>query len=125
MSYLVSKERMISALEKNGGLITLTARTLGISRQAIHKRIADCDDLREKLQEIRALDLDISEAELRKAIRDGHGWAVKFILQSLGRDRGYVTRSETTGPDGGPVQLDFTNVSDDDLNRFIDALEGE
>jgi hypothetical protein len=38
--------------------------------------------------------LDTAEIALREAIGRGEGWAVTFVLSTLGRDRGYITRSE-------------------------------
>jgi len=123
MGCRVSKKHLIATLQKTGGLISLAARELGISRQAIHKRIADDDSLREELNEIREVDLDIAEAKLKQSIRKGDAWAVRFYLQTLGRERGYVTRSETTGADGGPVRVDLSSVSDADLAKLTAAVE--
>jgi hypothetical protein len=67
---------------------------------------------------------DIAEGQLVKSIKKGQAWAVKFWLTTKGRDRGFVTRTEQTGKNGGPIQhvpIDpavLKGLSDDDLDRF-------
>jgi hypothetical protein len=82
------------ALEKNDGLITQTAKALGISRQALSKRIHKNKDLELFLESVRDSTLDIAESQLFKAIRSGKAWAVCFYLKCRGKKRGYVEKQE-------------------------------
>ena len=58
-------------------------------------------------QECRGELVDYGELALRRAVVDGEPWAVGLVLKTLGRDRGYVERTENmvTGKDGGPVTM--------------------
>src|SRR5262249_47685366 len=42
--------------------------------------------------------VDTSEAALRRAILDGESWAVRFVLATLGEDRGYGKPSDSEKP---------------------------
>ena len=82
------------ALEKNDGLITQTAKALGISRQALSKRIHKNKDLESFLEGVRESTLDIAESELFKSIRSGKAWAICFYLKCHGKKRGYIEKQE-------------------------------
>jgi len=82
------------ALEKNDGLITQSAKALGISRQALSKRIHKNKDLELFLESVRDSTLDIAESELFKSIRSGKAWAICFYLKCHGKKRGYIEKQE-------------------------------
>lgn len=44
--------------------------------------------------------VDIARTQLHKDLLKGKQYAVSFVLKTLGRDEGFVERSELTGPDG-------------------------
>lgn len=50
--------------------------------------------------------VDLGELALYKQVQNGEAWAVTLLLKTLGKDRGYVERSEHTGKDGGAVEHD-------------------
>jgi len=52
----------------------------------------------------------MAETELYRAIRDGKDWAVKYILSTKGKSRGYVERQEVTGADGGAIIVDWDSI---------------
>jgi len=91
---MVTDRRLLTALEANGGLVTLTARQLGITPQAIHRRAARKPKIRQAILEAREAMLDEAEQQLRAAIGRGEPWAVCFALKTIGRSRGYIERSE-------------------------------
>jgi hypothetical protein len=45
-------------------------------------------------------------------------------LKSKYKNRGFSTRVETTGVDGGPVVLDVTKMSDEELRRIVGDESG-
>ena len=86
--------QITEALEKNDGLITQTAKALGISRQALSKRIHKNKNLELFLESVRESTLDIAESELFKSIRSGKAWAICFYLKCHGKKRGYIEKQE-------------------------------
>jgi hypothetical protein len=61
----------------------------------------------ELLQEI----LDKAEDNIFGAVAKGDVNQSQFVLKTLGKDRGYATRQESTGKDGGPVTLGDININ--------------
>lgn len=96
--------QLADALRKARGIKAAAARSLGCDRETVVnycKRYpsvaAVCDEQREVL-------VDIAEGKLTQEVDQGTEWAVKMVLTTLGKDRGYVTRQENTGKDGAPLK---------------------
>ena len=124
MGKRISKRQLIAAFRNSGGLVTFAADSLGITRQAIYKRMSDdpSGEIKQALDEIRDQELDVAEYHLRKNIRNGSSADIRFFLETLGKDRGYVKRTETTGADGGAIKLDLTGMTDADLDRLSTSI---
>ena len=100
---------IIDALEK-GYTCVGAGQLLGCSAETVRnyaKKYPTVDAaLRAKRREL----VDLAEMSLRRAIVNGEGWAVAMTLKTLGKDDGYVERTQTeiNGPDGGPVTIRLT-----------------
>lgn len=92
MSY--SYEELAAALKATRGKITLAAEAVGCSRQTMHKRINEAPGLQEIVEHYRDRITDKAETGLENAIDNGEHWAIALALKTLGKDRGYVERSE-------------------------------
>ena len=64
------------------------------------------------LAEIHEANGDLVESKLFKAIRDDDLRAVTFYLSTRMKHRGYTTRVENTGAEGGPIQHEMTPSPD-------------
>ena len=105
----VNKEKVIEAIHHSKGIISNAARCCNVSRTAMY-RLIDKYSLRDELSSIREISLDFVESQLFKLIEgipilddDGNviGWQVLpdktciiFFLKTIGKNRGYVERSE-------------------------------
>lgn len=113
------KETVIDALARTG-TIRGAAEILDCSRHTIANYMKDDPEIKAAVEEARADLLDLAEYSLMKNIAAGHPASIFFILKTLGKDRGYVERTETTGKDGvplnnnEPVQVTFVNASNKD-----------
>lgn len=87
-------EQLLAAIAECDGIQTQVARKLGITKQAVSKRIAGNSELQLAVLEAEAALLDDAQNQLSKAIRAGQPWAVKFILSTKGKKLGYTTGSE-------------------------------
>ena len=89
------------ALLKLDGHIAAVAQHLGRSRRVIETYIQRDLNLAELLEDIQETFLDDAEAKARALARSGDGGVLKYMLSTLGKKRGYVTRTETMLPNGG------------------------
>ena len=103
----VSTERIIECLRETNGLVSLAAKRVPCSISTINTRRKRVQAVEQVIQECRGELVDLGELALRKAVLAGEPWAVSLVLKTLGKDRGYVERQETSGPDGGPIGLAF------------------
>ncbi|MBS7703301.1 helix-turn-helix domain-containing protein [Chelatococcus asaccharovorans] len=108
------------ALRQAAGVISLAAARLKISRTALYQYFDRHPELHDVRREIEEETLDLAEAGLLEQIRDKNMTALIFYLKTKGKQRGYVERSEVTGPNGRPVsvQVSADNLSVDDALRL-------
>ena len=71
------------------GVVNVVARKLGVTHQAISKRISTDADLQAARKEAEDVLLDAGESALARAVIDGQPWAVKFLLATKGKHRGW------------------------------------
>ena len=90
----VSDKEFAIMLEKAGGFNSRLARQLGITVGAVCHRIQRSRYLQEACRTIEEQVLDLAEAGLIKAARDGEPWAITFILKCKGRKRGWIERQD-------------------------------
>jgi hypothetical protein len=110
--------QIIKAIKDSRGLIAVAARKLGVSRRTIYNRMEKSEEIREALDEARDFVLDVGQAKLYQAVEQGESWAVQYLLNTLGKSRGFTTRQEVTGRDGGPIQHeDVSELPDEELQR--------
>ena len=124
-----AEEDVAAAIIFFRGSYASMARALGRSRNSVVNYISQVAYLRDLRDEIveSALD-DIEYGYMIDALK-GVTEARKFFLQTLGRSRGYVTRNESTGPDGGPIhlksRLDVGKLSTEALEEILNASNEE
>ena len=87
------------------------ARKFGVSRQAVADYISRYPRLQVALAEANDTILDNGESALYKAVLQGEPWAVKWLLATKGKARGYVERQEVTGKDGEPFTITIRRVN--------------
>lgn len=90
----VTDQEFAILLEKAGGFRSRLARQLGVSSSAISHRIKRSKYLSEACKTIEDAVLDMAEANLIKAAKEGEPWAITFILKCKGRSRGWIERQD-------------------------------
>jgi len=112
-------EELIEAARKTGGNKAAAARLLGCTRQTVDLYCNRYVTVKQAFDDERETMVDWAESGLRDAVITTKApWAIKFILRTLGKDRGYTERveQEITGADGGPLTVHYTgNVDPDDV----------
>jgi hypothetical protein len=99
-----------AALTKSHGILAVAARALGCARKAIQERIDGAPDYwKPRLAAYRETMVDKGENVILEAMDSEDEKvkldAAKYLLTCLGKARGYTTRTEVTGADGGPVEV--------------------
>lgn len=116
-----------AALMNTSGNLGMAARLLSRSRRSLGGYIARNLQLTELMADLQAEFLDAVEDLHKRAAMNGDLGTQRFFLQTLGKDRGYTTRTETTGKDGDPIAQTLTitpDMPDDLLERLLKAAEG-
>ncbi|RZI98570.1 MAG: Fis family transcriptional regulator [Brevundimonas sp.] len=111
----ITHAEIVAALQRNFGILALAAKDVGLSRQALERRIARSPALKAAWLDLRETGLDLCEAVLWRAINEKNVTIAQWMLERLGKDRGYNPRTELTGKDGGAI----------DLNSNIEGLTDE
>lgn len=112
---------VIRALAANHGLLVQSAMALGCSRQALSNFVKKRPHLNEFRKEQVDIVLDVAESNVINGIYAGDEKYTRWFLERRGKDRGYVTRSETTGPDG--TAIPFTII--ERVRPFERTIDGE
>ena len=112
------KRAMIFALEKSLGIVSTACKEVGINRSTHYDWMKSDDEYKKEVDSIQDIALDFAESKLFSQIDAENMTATIFYLKTKGKGRGYVERQEI-----GVVEneLDFSNISDEDLQKFING----
>ena len=91
------------------------ARRLGVTWHTADNWIKEYPETLRALQDEKETILDMAESTLYKNIKDGNSQDAKWLLSTMGKNRGYSERHEITGADSGPI----------DVNAIIRKAEEE
>lgn len=118
-------EDVAVSIIRNKGNYAAVARDLNRSRRSVQNYILQNILLRELRDDIVSTVLDDIEERYMEDALAGDGTARRFFLQTLGKDRGYVVRSENTGENGTPLykesRVNVTALSDEALMELMKA----
>lgn len=93
-------DQVEDALRRHRGLISFAAEELGLSHSSVSERVSRHPRLQAVVAEARVRRVDVAEYKLDEALGNGEPWSIALVLKTIGKDRGYVERSEVTGKDG-------------------------
>ncbi len=105
----INRKELITVIYKKQGILSQVAREMGVTLPTIY-------NYRDKYKSVAAAIIsardtfdvelvDEGEIKLREAVRNGEAWAVKYVLSTKGKRRGYVERQEITGADNEPLKI--------------------
>ena len=100
-----SASQFIKAIPGSGGIIQVIASRVGCDWHTANRYVNEYATVREAYLAERETVLDIAEAQVIKAIKEGDISTIRWYLSTIGKNRGYVERQERSGPDGGPIVL--------------------
>jgi hypothetical protein len=111
------KKDVIAAAIYTGGVYAEMARLLGRSRGRVKEYVEGNPDVADVLDEVRESALDYLEQGVVVSALMGDQQDRRFVLQTLGKNRGFTTRSEHTGKDGEAIEHTMKPV-DEILGRL-------
>lgn len=128
-----SQKKVLDCVKKHDGFLTYVAKELGVSYQTIWNYVQRFPKIKAALQDLKERNLDIAETKLLEKINQGSSTDIQFFLRTQGMSRGYVTRTELTGADGGKIEtsIDITqNIPSSEVARlkaveYLAALKNE
>lgn len=118
----VPDKRIIEALDKARGHITMAARIIGCAPNTIRNRLKASKAVAEAYEEICESTLDFVESKLLIAIDSGDFQAIKFYLEHKGAKRGYANRQELEISAPGAAILAQIAVAD--IDRILALRQG-
>jgi hypothetical protein len=113
-----TKEQVIAAIRDARGIKATAAHNLGCTRQTIDNYIARDPAIAAAYREARDTLLDHAESQLIAKVDQGEWPAIRFILVTLGKDRGYSERTEFQTFTAGDTQAQR------DLQAALDKVYG-
>ena len=119
----LDRQHLIDTIYAKQGVLSQVARALKVSLPTIYNYRDRYTTVAQAIEDARkTFDtelLDEGEIKLREAVRAGQAWAVRYVLSTKGKARGYVERHEHTGAGGGPINV--KHLSDDELKAIIEG----
>jgi hypothetical protein len=109
----IAENEYVQAINEASGLITVAARRLGCSRQAIYDAAKKYNSVAEAIQDNREKIIDLAEGKLYAKINEGDITSIIFLLKTLGKKRGYIERQEVDATiTQGRFVLDLVDEND-------------
>lgn len=90
----VTKKKFREAVKGTGGIMISIAKNLGVSRVTVYDFCNKNPDMMKLRRDEEEKIIDIAENSLFSQARKQEQWAVKYLLQTKGKRRGYVEKSE-------------------------------
>lgn len=84
-------------------MVYLAAKRLGCAPQTVFNYIERHPTVQAAKNAERGEMIDTAELKLWQSIQNGEAWGISLALKTIGKDRGYVERTEQTGKDGAPL----------------------
>lgn len=105
-------EVLLGILELKGN-VTAIAERLERPRWVVQKLINETPTLLVAAQDVTESRIDRSEMVIDAYVEKADLNAARLVVTTLGRNRGWTTRSEVTGKDGGAVVVQFEGPEND------------
>ena len=108
------------------GNLSLAADVLNRPRRVLTDWLKANPEMYQVIDEIRERRLDTIQDKVIAQAELGDGTQARFVLSTIGKDRGFTTRVENTGKDGAPLEHVIRDrVSDDQLLRIANEIRAQ
>ena len=96
----ITIDQVVYATRVSHGIPVFAARFLGVSRSKYIHYVKHNSRVAQVAKNERESIIDIAEGRLFEALAEGYSWAIKYVLDNLGKDRGWTTeiiKADRTG----------------------------
>jgi hypothetical protein len=107
----ITKVLFKKAIKNSFGVISVAAKMLRVTRGAVYQWLERHPDMKDILKKERLEIIDIAENRLYKHVVDGNPWAIKTILNTIGKDRGLSENN-----------IQFLEVNDNPLKARLEQM---
>lgn len=91
----LAREQVLAAIEESRGILARAARTLNVSRTTLYAYLDEDEDLKAALEAARESVVDdLEDAAIELALSGDSVTMMTFLLERLGRKRGYGKQPE-------------------------------
>lgn len=111
-----NKTDVIYALHVANGNLSKAAGLLDRSRRSLKDYVESQSDVLEYMDDLLQAKIDEIQDKYFEAAMNGEGSNARHILETLGKDRGFTKRTELTGKDGGPIDVN------DPISKMLEAV---
>lgn len=118
MTLSMRKKAMVQAMQSTLGNVTASCKAVGMTRDTHYQWMKKDPRYRKAIEECEEIDLDFSEAALRKQIQKGNITAIIFHLKTKGKKRGYIETNHTINTDVSASDVQEKSV--DELLKILD-----
>ena len=114
----MNKKKLLNAIENSGGILTTIAKRCDVSRVTLYAYLKKHPELNKYLHGEREKIIDLAETSLFTQVQEKQAWATKFLLATVGKNRGYTERTEQI------VKADTSvRVSTEELARVFEECK--
>ena len=110
---VLDREQLINEIWRNKGKVALVAERLGVTTKTVYNYADKYATVKNALDDSRLhfdeLLVDTAEMKVQKAVMNDEAWAIRYVLGTKGKSRGYVERSEVTGAEGEAIPISFVD----------------
>jgi len=90
----LTKAVFMKAIPNTGGILTDIAKKCNVCRTTVYNFINKHPDMKQLVEDERESIIDMAEGSLFKSVKMAYFPAIKFTLNTIGKDRGYIERQE-------------------------------
>ena len=114
-----NKNKFIKAVEGTGGIISYIAKRMDVTRKTLYEWLGKPKNgwATAYLQDERERIIDVAEKSLFQKAQEKDMRAVKYLLSTIGKDRGYVDKKEIK-IEGG-IRTDLSEAEKADLLKEL------
>lgn len=90
----INKTKFKKAVVGTGGIMIRIARNMDCTRDSVYKFCKKYPDMMQLRRDEEEKIVDVGEIGLFERVKSGEIWALKYILATKGKNRGYSERTE-------------------------------
>ena len=111
---VLSKKKVKAAILGSGGVILAVQQKCGCAYSTAWEFInrEGNEELKQLMVNERDKIIDVAENKLFVAVKSGKEWAVKYTLNTIGKNRGYVEKQEVAHFGMAGIKIEFVPPGD-------------